>query len=194
MEALYFYIHNNLELNKDQMWNQWTIWIDRLKSYFATVWNKTPSPLKSDSNTTHRCFCQFPVWLIYYYGSNKSTRKEIGKTHLCGLWCGWGTARFCLYLISLNTGLLFAVYCRVEDPILHKVSLRLDLVFFAEKSLKIAKSWSDKSHFASKHHNFANWHSKIILQWNYSELFWNVWEISSAFTWLHLLFAYIKYK
>ena len=35
-------------------------------------------------NTVHRgAFCQFPFWWIYYYSSNKSTRKETGKTHLC---------------------------------------------------------------------------------------------------------------
>ena len=28
-------------------------------------------------------FSQFPFWWIYYFGSNKSTRKETGKTHLC---------------------------------------------------------------------------------------------------------------
>ena len=28
-------------------------------------------------------FCPFPFLLIYYYGSNKSTEKETGKTHLC---------------------------------------------------------------------------------------------------------------
>ena len=32
----------------------------------------------------HRdAFCQFLFWCIYYYGSNKSTGKETGKTHLC---------------------------------------------------------------------------------------------------------------
>ena len=30
-----------------------------------------------------RAFCQFPFQWIYYYGSNKSTGKETGKTHLC---------------------------------------------------------------------------------------------------------------
>ena len=30
-------------------------------------------------------FCPFPFLLIYYYGSNKSTEKETGKTHLGGL-------------------------------------------------------------------------------------------------------------
>ena len=30
-------------------------------------------------------FCKFPFRLIYYYGSNKSTGKDTGKTHLCAL-------------------------------------------------------------------------------------------------------------
>ena len=30
-------------------------------------------------------FCQFPFRWIYYYGSNESTGKETGKTHLCAL-------------------------------------------------------------------------------------------------------------
>ena len=31
----------------------------------------------------HRgAFCQFPFQWIYYYGSDKSTGKESGKTHL----------------------------------------------------------------------------------------------------------------
>ena len=35
----------------------------------------------------HRdAFCQFPPRWIYYYGSNESTGKETGKTHLCALW------------------------------------------------------------------------------------------------------------
>ena len=36
--------------------------------------------------TVHRgAFFQFPFRWIYYYGSNKSTGKESGKTHLCAL-------------------------------------------------------------------------------------------------------------
>ena len=36
--------------------------------------------------TRHRrAFCQFPFQWIYYYGSNKSTGKETGKTHLCAV-------------------------------------------------------------------------------------------------------------
>ena len=30
-------------------------------------------------------FYQFPFRWIYYYGSNKSTGKETGKTYLCSL-------------------------------------------------------------------------------------------------------------
>ena len=38
------------------------------------------------SGAFHRgAFCQFPFRWIYYYGSNKSTGKEIGKMHLCAL-------------------------------------------------------------------------------------------------------------
>ena len=50
-----------------------------------------PGSWKSEPNTQtwpvlHRgVFCQFPFRWIYYYGSNKSTRKETGKTPLCAL-------------------------------------------------------------------------------------------------------------
>ena len=34
----------------------------------------------------HRgAFCQFPFGWIYHYGSNKSTEKKTGKTHVCAL-------------------------------------------------------------------------------------------------------------
>jgi hypothetical protein len=34
----------------------------------------------------HRgAFCQFPFQWIYFYGSNKSTRKKTDKMHLCAL-------------------------------------------------------------------------------------------------------------
>ena len=47
-------------------------------------------------NPLHRgAFCQFPFQWIYYYGSNKSTRKETGKMHLCALCCGY-------FLIEIN--------------------------------------------------------------------------------------------
>ena len=42
--------------------------------------------LEMEEYTLHRgAFFQFPFWWIYYYGSNKSTGKEIGKTHLCAV-------------------------------------------------------------------------------------------------------------
>ena len=38
----------------------------------------------------HRgAFCQFPFRWIYFYGSNKSTGKETGKTHLCAMMYWW---------------------------------------------------------------------------------------------------------
>ena len=48
---------------------------------------------KGHSHTTltifcpfHRgAFCKFPFRCIYYYGSNKSTGKETGKTHFCAV-------------------------------------------------------------------------------------------------------------
>ena len=43
---------------------------------------------KLNSRPVHRgAFCQFPFRWIYYYGSNKSTGKETGKTHLCAVYC-----------------------------------------------------------------------------------------------------------
>ena len=66
---------------------------------------------------------------------------------------------------------------------LHEVSLGLDLVIFSEKSLKIAKF-----HFAPKHHNFAYWHSKIILTWNYSGKFEKSHRLSNDFSYyLHTI-------
>ena len=45
--------------------------------------NNLLTPLFS---AAHRgVFCQFPFRWIYYYGSNKSTGKETGKTHLCAV-------------------------------------------------------------------------------------------------------------
>ena len=36
-----------------------------------------------------KCVSQSSFRWIYYYGSNKSTRKETGKSHLCAIvWCG----------------------------------------------------------------------------------------------------------
>ena len=40
------------------------------------------------ANTVHRgAFCQFPFWRIYYYGSKKSTKIEIGTTQIWDVWC-----------------------------------------------------------------------------------------------------------
>ena len=44
-------------------------------------------------------FCQFPFRWIYYYGSNKSTGNETGKTHLCGVHCS--VKRLCVRIIAL---------------------------------------------------------------------------------------------
>ena len=42
------------------------------------------SPYLPPTPHTHRgAFCQFLFRWIYYYGSNKSTGKKTGKTHLC---------------------------------------------------------------------------------------------------------------
>ena len=44
-------------------------------------------PLHYHRDSVHRgAFYQFPFRWIYYYGSNKSTGKETGKTHLCALY------------------------------------------------------------------------------------------------------------
>ena len=51
-------------------------------------------------STMHRgAFCQFPFRWIYSYGSNKSTGKETGKTHLCAMW--WNSLT-CLNLFRIN--------------------------------------------------------------------------------------------
>ena len=42
-------------------------------------------PMKNIKPMHRGAFCQFPFRWIYYYGSNKSTRKETGKTHLCAM-------------------------------------------------------------------------------------------------------------
>ena len=59
----------------------------------------------------HRgAFCQFPFRWVYYYGSNKSTRKETGKTHLCALvqvWAHYQTLKygFCKNSLQKNATL-----------------------------------------------------------------------------------------
>ena len=66
------------------------------KSWFlkASLVRKRTASLKSllQSNTSafggplqRGAFCQFPFRWIYYCGSNESTGKETGKTHLCAV-------------------------------------------------------------------------------------------------------------
>ena len=57
--------------------------------YFNKVENVLiPSAALKSHSTAHRgAFCQFPFRWIYYCHISKSTGKEIGKTHLCGLIC-----------------------------------------------------------------------------------------------------------
>ena len=43
------------------------------------------SPFEINKAVHRSAFCQFPFRWIFYYGSNKSTRKETGKMHLCAV-------------------------------------------------------------------------------------------------------------
>ena len=55
-------------------------------------WKKPRFTFVKKNKTLHRgAFCQFPFRRIYYYGSNKATGKETGKTHFCALraWKIW---------------------------------------------------------------------------------------------------------
>ena len=57
-------------------------------SYMAQIRQNHSTYHKVASSRLHRCaFCQFSFWCIYYYGSNNSTRKETGKTHICEVYC-----------------------------------------------------------------------------------------------------------
>ena len=71
----------------------------------------------------HRgAFCQLSLWWSYYYGSNKSTRKETCKTHLCALHdlsimtliyyahCSWNRVH-----------LLHKTYCLIVKTLLNKL-------------------------------------------------------------------------
>ena len=62
-------------------------WLNTIRSSKSKV---HPMDLHYTGYTpVHRgAFYQFPFRWIYYYGSNKSTGKETGKTHLCAL-CKW---------------------------------------------------------------------------------------------------------
>ena len=46
-------------------------------------------------------FCQFSVWWIYYYGSNKFTELETGKSYLCAMYT-------CIYYHQYISSLKFA--------------------------------------------------------------------------------------
>ena len=86
---------------KERLW--YLLIIKILSNYCFSYWqwdrvfpDATPDDKKSQIATSrqtrfvprlcHRgAFCQFPFRLIYYYGSNKSTGKKTGRTHLCAL-------------------------------------------------------------------------------------------------------------
>jgi hypothetical protein len=56
------------------------------KSCSRLTINQIPDKRNHFSRSLHRgTFCQFPFRWIHYYGSNESTVKETGKTHLCAL-------------------------------------------------------------------------------------------------------------
>ena len=60
-------------------------WAEQMKTS-STLINAPPGSVLDAHMAPHRgAFCQFPFRWIYYYGSNESTGKETGKTHLCVL-------------------------------------------------------------------------------------------------------------
>ena len=57
--------------------------VKSMNTFYSDDYSKKSS---DDVLTVHRgAFCQFTFWWIYYYGSNESTGKESGKTHLCAM-------------------------------------------------------------------------------------------------------------
>ena len=96
------YLHASGEFKRGYCGN------DTKSNSYCGRWNYR-SGKKSDNlqyNTLHRgAFCQFPFRWIYYYGSNKSTKKETCKTHLCALgrWVH-GT------IVSLTKRLMFPAF------------------------------------------------------------------------------------
>ena len=67
------------------------------------VINQPERKLAKRTTALHRgAFCQFPFRWICYYGSNKSTKKESVKMHLCALCNGWKQSPICfdVYLLS----------------------------------------------------------------------------------------------
>ena len=73
-------------------------------SHFVIV-----SQLSAPFDTVHSgAFYQFPFRRIYYYVSNKSTGKDIGKTHLCAvLWLFIAPKNICRRFLVEKNGFLF---------------------------------------------------------------------------------------
>ena len=61
--------------------------------------NRHPRPSSTAQRSALK-LCQFPFRWIYYYGSNKSTGTENGKTHLCAVGC-WLRAHKTLYFCKV---------------------------------------------------------------------------------------------
>ena len=81
--------------------------LSKLKVYEGNSQNLTLFSIKK--SPLHRsAFCHFTFRWIYYYGSNKSTGKETGKTHLCALHC---RTLFEGLLLQCNQSSILAVYC-----------------------------------------------------------------------------------
>ena len=71
-------------------------------THIQSVWNHL-GPVSC--KPVHRgAFCQFPFRWIYYCHSNKSTREESGKTHLCAV---TGQGLFLLFLTANRLQKLF---------------------------------------------------------------------------------------
>ena len=80
-------------------------WLD-LSVFVCTKVKLFSTKIKQDKNlfiSMHRgAFCQFTLLWIYYYGSNESTGKETGKTHLCAMFKFFNPAFYnhsCTYFI-----------------------------------------------------------------------------------------------
>ena len=68
-------------------------------SWFDNCWKSAVHFIRRPIAGVHRgAFCQFLFRWIYYYDSNKSTGKETGKTHLCGV--SWAARKMCCMLPS----------------------------------------------------------------------------------------------
>ena len=72
------------------------------------------------SEAVHRgAFRQFIFRWIYYYGSNESTGKKTGKTHLCALCASCGIIWFFLHVkiheIASKKSYISKVHCRLKS-------------------------------------------------------------------------------